>query len=508
MAVTPSPITHPAAPPLGDTALRILAATATCVAAQGLRATSIDDIAEVAGCARATVYRIFPSGRAGLLAAAAELQIASVLSAAGTAADASDDLADAVASAVHAASSTLAGHAALQRLLAEEPGAVLPFISFDRLGPLLARAAAWGREHFERFLDPEQAEIVGEWAARVVLVHLRAPGSLTDPTDAAAARRLVERYLLPGLVLPSPRTPVEPGARHVVHRGHHRPPARQRSRRDPGHHQHRRRRHDPRGAGQRRHHLHVGLHQGRPPGPRAALREGQDLPVERRDRPATWSIDVDQEAVVAANAVANNRGQTRLQRYLPGEVGRRGVDRVRRAVPELDVEPVHARGAGRAAVHRQDRRDRAVDRRQVLRRHPGDGRGPPRRGLRQVPQREALRRLPGERPPADAARRHRARQPLGHDLPGHADHGRGPRPGRLRLHAPDDHRAAAQAAAPLRDERRGPPRRLRRALAEGVLRRAEPDASSGSGRSSPSRRRCACATASCSRRCGSGWACR
>ena len=32
--------------------------------------------------------------------------------------------------------------------------------------------------------------------------------------------------------------------------------------------------------------------------------------------------------------------------------------------------------------------------------------------------------------------------------------------------------AAAQAAAALRDERRGPPRGLRRAVAEGVLRRA------------------------------------
>ena len=35
---------------------------------------------------------------------------------------------------------------------------------------------------------------------------------------------------------------------------------------------------------------------------------------------------------------------------------------------------------------------------------------------------------------------------------------------------------AAQAAPPLRDERRGPPRRLRRALAAGVLRRASPTA--------------------------------
>jgi hypothetical protein len=37
----------------------------------------------------------------------------------------------------------------------------------------------------------------------------------------------------------------------------------------------------------------------------------------------------------------------------------------------------------------------------------------------------------------------------------------------------DHDRAAAQAAAPLRDERRGPPRRLRCALAEGVLRGAQ-----------------------------------
>ena len=87
---------------------------------------------------------------------------------------------------------------------------------------------------------------------------------------------------------------------------------------------------------------------------------------------------------------------------------------------------------------------------------------------------------------------------------GHADHGRGPRPGRVRLHAPADHRAAAQAAAPLRDERRGPPRGLRRALAQGVLRASSPTPSCATARSSPSRPRCACATGSSSRRSGSG----
>jgi AcrR family transcriptional regulator len=203
MAVTPSPTTDTApsgAPATETTARRILAATAVCVAAQGLRATSIDDIAEAAGCARATIYRLFPGGRSGLMVAAAEMQVVSVLEAAGAAADAEDDLAAAVTAAVHAGSVTLAGHAALQRLLAEEPGVVLPFISFDRLGPLLARAASWGRQHFGRFLADDDAAVVGEWGARVVLAHLRSPGSPTDTTDLVACRRLVEQYLLPGLV--------------------------------------------------------------------------------------------------------------------------------------------------------------------------------------------------------------------------------------------------------------------------------------------------------------------
>jgi AcrR family transcriptional regulator len=211
MRVTQDSVVDPApaparAVPSNEMALRILAATAVCVAGQGLKATSIDDIAAAAGCARATIYRLFPGGRAGLMAAAAELQITSVLETAGVAADAEADLASSLTAAVHAASTTLAGHAALQRLLAEEPGVVLPFISFDRLGPLLAQAAVWGRAHFRRFLSVDEAEIAGEWVARVVLVHLRSPGSPTDTTDLAAVRRVVEQFLLPGLApLTTPR---------------------------------------------------------------------------------------------------------------------------------------------------------------------------------------------------------------------------------------------------------------------------------------------------------------
>ena len=114
-----------------------------------------------------------------------------------------------------------------------------------------------------------------------------------------------------------------------------------------------------------------------------------------------WSIDVDPEQVVRRSrtelgeAVGEYRRPSRHPRSRTW--GDKEWVRVRRRVAELAPQPVHARRAGRAAVHRQDRRDRAVDRRQVLRRHPGDGRGPPRRGVRQVPRHEARRALPDQR---------------------------------------------------------------------------------------------------------------
>ena len=189
-----------------------------------------------------------------------------------------------------------------------------------------------------------------------------------------------------------------------------------------------------------------------------------------------WSTEVDQVKLALENVQADQSFFSEgidLKGTPVREVDREGVGRVRRRVAELAALAVHARRAGRAALHGPHRRDRAVDRREVLRRHAGDGRGPPRRGVRQVPRREALRSLPDQRAPRPAARRHPRRQPLGHDLPRHADHGRGPGARRVRLPAPDDHRAVAQAVAPLRDERRSAPRRVRRALVAGVLQGAQ-----------------------------------
>ena len=222
-----------------------------------------------------------------------------------------------------------------------------------------------------------------------------------------------------------------------------------------------------------------------------------------------WSIDVDPEKV------ADELGQGGTA-ALPGAGGgrgfagqalrRQGVAPGRRRAAELAAVAVHARRAGRAVVHRAHRRDRAVDRRQVLRGDPGRRRGPPRRGVRALPRRQARHAVRHQREPQGDPRRHPLRPALGHRVPRHADHGRGARARGLRVDAADHDRAAVEEAAALRHERRGAPRRVRRALAAGVLQGAHRRRAARAPGVRVRRRARGCSAGSRTPRCGRAWA--
>ena len=151
---------------------------------------------------------------------------------------------------------------------------------------------------------------------------------------------------------------------------------------------------------------------------------------------------------------------------------------------------------------------RARHERQVLCRHPGDGRGAPCRGLQAPAAREVRARLSDQQGAEDAARADADRPPLGHDLSRHAGADRGPGAGRL----PVDPRQVGQHAG-RRGQRlchagRGAARLVRPPGAARLLSAALRRPSATSARSSWSRRSISCATASTSRRSGSGSACR
>jgi AcrR family transcriptional regulator len=178
---------------------RIIAAAARLISSQGLRATSVDDIALAAECGRATVYRYFPGGRAELLDVTLGQGVDRIFASCSQAIDHAATLAEAAAGTINIAVLELTNDAVVQQLLVDEPDTIATLISPVRIEPLFERASEWGTANFSRFAEPAVAAYVGEWCARVVTDHLRSPAPVIDITDAALARALVETFLIPTL---------------------------------------------------------------------------------------------------------------------------------------------------------------------------------------------------------------------------------------------------------------------------------------------------------------------
>jgi AcrR family transcriptional regulator len=187
---------------------RILAATLRCLGRWGTVKTTLDDIAREAGCSRATVYRVFPAGRDALFEAAGVRELFRVLHELAEVADAAPDLTSQLTSLLHQAMTAIADHEVLQYLCKHEPGVILPFVSFDGIDPLLVVARSTIAPYLERFLDARTASTTAEWLARIAITLGFDPqDGQPDLTDADAARRYVERFILPGLddgLLPAP----------------------------------------------------------------------------------------------------------------------------------------------------------------------------------------------------------------------------------------------------------------------------------------------------------------
>lgn len=184
---------------------RIVAAAAVLIASQGLRATSVDDIASAAGCGRATVYRYFPGGRSELLDVTLGQGVDRIFASCTRVTDDAKSIAEAVAGTINIAVLELSQDAVVQQLLVDEPDTIATLISPVRIEPLFELASEWGVQHFSRFVEPAIAAYVGEWCARVVTDHLRSPAPIIDITNAEIARSLVDTFLLPTLALDTSR---------------------------------------------------------------------------------------------------------------------------------------------------------------------------------------------------------------------------------------------------------------------------------------------------------------
>lgn len=174
-----------AAPPVRLTDIAL-----DCIAAYGVRKTTLTDVADRAGVSRSTVYRAF-GDKEGLLQAVAAAEMIRFLDQLDRAVPWNAPLREVLERAVEFTTVYLQEHAAFQRILRYEPEELIDVVlerpneNERSLHPLL-RVAATERlkaSHFRFRLPAEQA---AEWLLRVALSLVLAPTtSLRTPAEIA-----------------------------------------------------------------------------------------------------------------------------------------------------------------------------------------------------------------------------------------------------------------------------------------------------------------------------------
>jgi AcrR family transcriptional regulator len=184
----------------GGTSQRVRLADAAlqCIARQGIAKTTLDDVARAAGCSRATVYRVFPGGKDGLLSAVVDTEVARFFSALALRMGAAANLEDVLVAGMTEAAVRICEHPGLSFLLENEPEVVLPHLAFSHMDSILDVSSTFTAPFLGRWLDHDEAKRVAQWAARIVVSHLFCPAEGVDLTDEVRVRRLVRTFVLPG----------------------------------------------------------------------------------------------------------------------------------------------------------------------------------------------------------------------------------------------------------------------------------------------------------------------
>jgi AcrR family transcriptional regulator len=183
--------------PISSTAeveARVVEGALRAIARFGLAKLTVDDVAREAGISRATLYRYFP-GRGAVLAAVVRSETERLQRGLDEALSETTSLAEALAAVAGFGAGAFAGHAALQHLLATEPGVVLPHLCFSGADTLLTVCAERIRPHLCRFMGPLEARRTGEWLARIVLSYGLAPPA--DGGIEGAVLGVVKEFVIP-----------------------------------------------------------------------------------------------------------------------------------------------------------------------------------------------------------------------------------------------------------------------------------------------------------------------
>jgi AcrR family transcriptional regulator len=197
-----SPVT--ASTPTQSVRDRLIDAAESCLRAKGIRATTVSEVAEVAGVSRGWLYRHFPD-KVSLLGAAIVRLNEAYWSEAHAILERIDGLAEQIVAGIrHGRMAYDDPGALLMKLRLEEPeefaacaGAGVQGLVPD-LADFWSRYLVAARDRGEVHPDTDIAE-ASEWVARALISLATVPGNTLDPRDPTALLRHIRRYVMPGL---------------------------------------------------------------------------------------------------------------------------------------------------------------------------------------------------------------------------------------------------------------------------------------------------------------------
>lgn len=182
---------------------RLIDAAETCLRDKGIRATTVSEVAELAGVSRGWLYRHFPDKAALLGAAIVRLN------------DEYWGESHAILGEIVGLAEQIAAGVKLGRTAYDSPGALVMKLRRDEPEEFAACAGAgvqglvpdlgafWQpylrtAAHRGEIDVPDLAE-AGEWVARTLLSIATVPGETLDPDNSDAVLRYLKQYVMPGL---------------------------------------------------------------------------------------------------------------------------------------------------------------------------------------------------------------------------------------------------------------------------------------------------------------------
>ena len=176
---------------------RVLDAVKACCGRWGMAKVTIDDIANEAGCSRATVYRLFPGGKDFIYEALRQRENREFFAKLNGHLAEANGYEDLLVRGVVAATQALRADEHLQLMLASQPGELLADMTMDGLPRIFDSATIVLTPWFAPYIGAGHSAELAEWLARVVLSYFFSPSRFVDLGDPDSAKRFIDQFVLP-----------------------------------------------------------------------------------------------------------------------------------------------------------------------------------------------------------------------------------------------------------------------------------------------------------------------